>query len=274
MRGKYVSPSASLTAFSCPHCGTLAPQRWLQLHGNACEKTPSFFDAERVAEAEKRDAAKEDSHPPEFWDYFKRAATQVPFAERSNSGVYAYWNVANLHLSVCNECDELGIWKADQLLWPSQSEAPPPNVDLPNELLRDYQEAAEILSSSPRGAAALLRLCLQKLCGELLHDEGGGKHIDSDIRTLVAKGLDVRVQRALDIVRVVGNEAVHPGTMDISDDRATAEELFRLLNLIVEVMITQPKHIEEMYGKLPEGKRKAIEQRDAPRLPAPDPVNE
>lgn len=269
MRGKYVSPSASLTAFSCPHCGTLAPQMWLQLSGKECEKTPSFYDPERVAEAEKRSLQAEEQHPPEFWAYFRRAATQVPFADRNSSGNYVYWNVANLHLSVCGECDDVGIWKGDNLLWPAELEAPPANADLPDALRRDYQEAAEILPLSPRGAAALLRLCLQKLCGELLKDEGGGKHIDTDIKTLVAKGLDIRIQRALDIVRVIGNEAVHPGTMDLSDDRATAEELFRLLNLIVDVMITQPRNIEEMYGTLPETKRKAIEQRDAPRLPAP-----
>lgn len=69
---------------------------------------------------------------------------------------------------------------------------------------------------------------------------------------------------------MVGNEAVHPGTMDLRDDRATAEELFRLLNIIAEAMITQPKRIDEMYSKLPQNKLQGIAQRDGQKqIPAP-----
>jgi hypothetical protein len=41
-----------------------------------------------------------------------------------------------------------------------------------------------------------------------------------------------------------------------------AESLFRLINLIVENMISQPKHVDEVYASLPEAARKAIENRD------------
>jgi acetyl/propionyl-CoA carboxylase alpha subunit len=78
----------------------------------------------------------------------------------------------------------------------------------------------------------------------------------------VKKGLDKRVQQALDIVRVVGNDAVHPGQIDLRDDRDTATKLLGLVNLIAEKMITEPKHIEALYGGLPEAKRQAIEKRD------------
>jgi hypothetical protein len=110
-----------------------------------------------------------------------------------------------------------------------------------------------------RGAAALLRLAIQKLCKHLGEK---GKNIDNDIGALVEKGLDGRIQKALDIVRVIGNNAVHPGQIDLRDDRATAEELFDLVNLIAETMINQPKHIEELYDRLPQGAREAIEKRD------------
>jgi hypothetical protein len=36
----------------------------------------------------------------------------------------------------------------------------------------------------------------------------------------------------LDSARVIGNEAVHPGTMDMRDDHDTAIKLFGLANLI------------------------------------------
>ncbi len=75
-------------------------------------------------------------------------------------------------------------------------------------------------------------------------------------------GLNPRVQKALDAVRVFGNEAVHPGQIDMRDDRATAETLFRLLNLVAEKMISEPKHVDEVYNSLPEEKRAAIKLRD------------
>ncbi len=67
------------------------------------------------------------------------------------------------------------------------------------------------------------------------------------------------------VVRVVGNDAVHPGALDLRDDRAAAERLFGLVNLIVERMISYPKHVEALDGSLPETKRDEIERRKTPR---------
>lgn len=74
----------------------------------------------------------------------------------------------------------------------------------------------------------------------------------------------MRVQKALDAIRVIGNNAVHPGQIDLQNDRATAETIFGLVHLICEKMITEPKHVDELYAKLPEGARQAIEKRDTP----------
>ncbi|MBY3067067.1 DUF4145 domain-containing protein [Rhizobium laguerreae] len=144
-------------------------------------------------------------------------------------------------------------------MFPELGEGPPPNADLPEDILRDYREASTILDLSPRGAAALMRLCIQKLCKHLGQP---GENINADIKALVADGLDIRVQKALDAVRVIGNNAVHPGSMDLRDDRPTAESLFRLLNLIAEKTISEPKHVDEVYGLLPESARAAILARD------------
>ena len=148
-----------------------------------------------------------------------------------------------------------------KLLYPLTSPAPTPSEDMPEEIRTHYQEAREILNASPRGAAALLRLCVQKLM-PLLGEKG--KNINDDIAALVKKGLPVEIQQALDSLRVIGNEAVHPGTIDLNDDKETALALFGLLNLIIETMITQPKKINEIYNKLPADKRAAIQQRDKP----------
>ena len=135
----------------------------------------------------------------------------------------------------------------------------PPHPDQPEACRKDYDEARAVFSLSARAAAALLRLAVQKLMVEL--DEKG-KNLNEDIATLVAKGLPVLVQKALDYCRVVGNNAVHPGEIKIEDTPDIAENLFRMINFIVEDRITKPKEIEALYGKLPGEAREAIERRD------------
>ncbi len=90
----------------------------------------------------------------------------------------------------------------DKMVIPDMEGIPYPNDDLVDEIKDDYMEARSILSRSPRGAAALLRLALQKLCKQLGES---GKDINSDIANLVKKGLRPSIQKALDIVRVTGN---------------------------------------------------------------------
>lgn len=89
-----------------------------------------------------------------------------------------------------------------------------------------------------------------------------GKDINKDIGSLVSKGLPVEVQQALDALRVIGNESVHPGSLDMTDDIDTATTLFRLLNFIVEQRITQPKKLQQLYNSLPASKLAGIQQRD------------
>ena len=151
------------------------------------------------------------------------------------------------------------VWRAKDLLYPSNSLAPHPNDDLPDDIKRDYEEAGAIVVRSPRGAAALLRLCIQKLCGHLGES---GKDLNDDIGALVRKGLDVRVQQALDTVRVIGNKAVHPGVLDLKDDTETVSRLFHLANMVAHEMITLPRERKEMYSKLPKSSREAIDRRD------------
>lgn len=186
--------------------------------------------------------------------------TGIPYIERDKDGTYTYNNVYNINSSKCYECGKLTIWVHDKIVYPSQTSTILPNADLPEDIRRDYEEAGSILDLSPRGAAALLRLCIQKLCKHLGQP---GENLNSDIGALVAAGLNPSIQKALDAVRVIGNNAVHPGAMDLMDDRATAESLFRLLNLIAEKMISEQKHVDEVYALLPPGARAAIEARDS-----------
>lgn len=61
---------------------------------------------------------------------------------------------------------------------------------------------------------------------------------------------------------------MHPSTIDLNDDRDAASQLLVLINSIADQMISHPKKVEELYGKLPESKRKEIEKRDTKVKPS------
>lgn len=163
-------------------------------------------------------------------------------------------------LSKCNSCGEPTIWHGELMIYPLHAATDLPSGDLPDEIQHDFEEARRIANLSPRGAAALLRLALQKLC---VHLGGTGKNINSDVASLVTQGLPPKVQQALDSVRVIGNEAVHPGTLDLKDDKETVHKLFRLINFIAQKMITEPREIDAIYNGLPADKLAGISKRDA-----------
>jgi hypothetical protein len=131
---------------------------------------------------------------------------------------------------------------------------------MPPDVKADYLEARNIVGMSPRGAAALLRLSVQKLC---VHLGEAGKNINDDIASLVKKGLPIQIQQALDIVRVTGNNAVHPGELRLEDDPGTATALFGLVNLIVDNRIAEPARIKQLYESLPAGARDGVAKRDS-----------
>lgn len=167
----------------------------------------------------------------------------------------------NFWICRCSRCGEFSIWISYKMVYPNVKTAPLPNPDLPDAVKEDYVEARNIANDSPRGATALLRLAIQKLCNHLGEK---GKNINDDIASLVKKGLPVKVQQALDVVRVVGNNAVHPGQIDLNDKPEVANNLFGLINIIAEIMITQPKHISDIYNNvIPDSQKDAIEKRDS-----------
>jgi len=170
----------------------------------------------------------------------------------------------DLHIGTCTHCQGRIVWFVDQhnayMLWPfGVANAPLPHDEMPEDVKSDYVEARSICGLSPRGAAALLRLAIQKLCKHLGES---GENINADIGALVQKGLPVQIQQALDVVRVTGNNAVHPGELRLEDNPEIVSALFGLINLIVDNRIAEPKRIQELYGALPEGALQGIEKRD------------
>lgn len=148
----------------------------------------------------------------------------------------------------------------EQLLYPlTNSEVESPNEDMPEKIKEIYREASLVLDYSPRASAALSRLAIQELVDELV--QGSGK-LNTKIGKLVSKGLPVTIQQMLDSVRVIGNNAVHPGQIDIKDNKDLAITLLSFINLIVDNQITQPNKINEIYQSLPQSALDGINNRD------------
>lgn len=162
----------------------------------------------------------------------------------------------------CSHCDGASAWHGDELIYPKgfRLGSPAPDETPPN-VRALYDEAREVATTSPRSAAALLRLALQHLVDDLVPGPG---NIDSKIGWLVASDLDPRVQQAMDTLRVVGNNAVHPGQIEIDDDPSLVPSLFDLLVLVVDHLIVRPAEVERLYDSLPPGAIEAIARRDTP----------
>ena len=259
---RYVSPDLT-NSFNCPYqdCSALAHQTWFQLYTSSYENGSfPFHDlSDDVFRRIESDSDQSVEQKVSLTKFFRKAAAGKIFHSDSNDDFAHGKRLFNLDVCKCFSCGKFSVWSYGKLLYPVISENIPPNSDLSDDIKRDFIEASEILHVSPRGSAALLRLCVQKLCAELGEK---GKNVNDDIASLVKKGLSIRIQQALDIVRVIGNEAVHPGQLDLKDDAETATKLFGLVNLIAESMISQPKAINELFASLPETKRLEITRRD------------
>lgn len=181
----------------------------------------------------------------------------------------SYWtwknNWLNLKLSFCVKCMEYCIWDTEKktMIWPNISTAPLPNEDMPDDVKDLYEEARQVSALSPRAAAALLRVSLEKLTAHLWETEW---KLNTRIGNLNKKWLPEKVIQSLDILRINANEwGSHAWEIDLtwSDNQKIVNWLFFLVNFIVEKTISEPKKIDEMYWSLPEDKIKWIENRDS-----------
>ncbi len=228
---KYYPPLHATGEFHCPHCGVYAKQRWSHLSA----VSDIYTEKNSYHQVTKRS------------NILGLTTTSGHLAEE--------WTV-----SICEHCDGMVVWSQSSIVYPKKIQVEQPNSDLNDDIQNDYLEAANVFNDSPRASAALLRLALQKLCVQLGEP---GKNINDDIGSLVKKGLNPTIQKSLDALRITGNNAVHPGEINLEEEPERVLKLFELINFIAEKMITEPKAISSFYQGVPERAKKAVEERDA-----------
>lgn len=226
----FKEPKFNENSFTCPYCQTYAEQKW------------SIYKM-----------------PMDVENKFVFNCHQEGYPIR-NLSVDEVENLDAISISTCQACKKYHIWHNDKMIVPSDSPIPMPLKDMPKVVKDIYLEARDVYPISYKSACALLRLAVQHLCKELGEK---GNNINDDIGSLVSKGLPERIQKALDIVRVVGNNAVHPGKMDERDTKLYAEKMFKLLNMIVEDRIVKPNEIDDLFDGLPDGAKNAIVRRNS-----------
>lgn len=214
----YIPPKFNESKFTCPHCGAIAHQKWVcYINGNLMNIPSNEKPLPKYSEGTKR--------------------------------------INGLVASECEHCKNYMFWFDKKIIFPKYSTVPAPHKDMPENVKKDYVEARNIVNDSPRGACALLRLALDKLMDEL---EAKGTSLHNKILNYIEEeeeGRGTSLEHAFTSVRVIGNESVHIGTLDMKDNVEIAIALFEILNYIVYDTISKKKKIEEIHNILPEKKK-------------------
>lgn len=232
-----------VSSFKCPNCSAIAAQN-ASVYKVKLDKLPETSIAK-----------------------FKDNIVVLTCHSCSNESIWLTRKAVAIHQSTFDylkddeRFDNHKNYEFEKILYPSTyNDAPEPDSDMPYDVLDIYKESCLVLQYSPRSSAALTRLAIEKLVNHL---DAEGDNLNQKIGNLSKKGLGDDVIKMLDIVRIFGNNAVHPGIIEIEDDKSTALFLLEFTNLIVRDTISRKKRMEEFYSKIPEERRKAIEKRNA-----------
>lgn len=236
VKEKYVAPEFGLEAFNCAVCGAFSHQRWHAIGEESLNNSyyVNKFEADTL-------------------NFIKQGLVK----QYANHTKVKYI----LSLSRCYHCQEVSIWVGSNLVYPNATTVGSPNFDMPGDIQALYNEARSIANLSSKSAAALLRLALEKL---LIHVGAKIGSIDVMIQDLISKEVisaSGSVRKALDSLRLIGNAGVHPTGINLDEDPKAALALFKVINFVVEKLITEEKEMEEIYALVPEDKRKSLDSR-------------
>jgi Domain of unknown function (DUF4145) len=97
--------------------------------------------------------------------------------------------IDGLYLLNCFACGGHTIFFKQRMIYPANPVGPAPIDGMPEEIRTHYEEARSIAEASPRAAAALLRLAVQKLC-KLLGEKG--EKINQDIANSLSRSTRIQ----------------------------------------------------------------------------------
>jgi hypothetical protein len=226
---EYIEPQLGAESFSCPYCNTVAHQDWYSLFlkpENTAEVgvlTPEALKALRQGDAQ-RDNIKEID---QFVERLQKNALTYEYQKHPHP---LKVKMANLHISNCHSCNGFSLWVGGLLVFPTRIDKTPELVE------EDLDEAAAILNKFPRGAAALMRVCIQKLV-PLLEDNGKG--LNQRVSSLVRKGLEMEIQQAMDVLQVLRSDSTQLNPLESQSDRETALRFLDSLKEILERRMSQ-----------------------------------
>jgi hypothetical protein len=226
-----VEPQLGAESFSCPHCNAVAHQDWYSLFlkpENAAEVgvlTPEAVTVSTLRQGEaQRDNIKEIE---QFIERLKK--TQLTYEYQKHPHPLKV-KMANLHISNCHNCNGFSLWVSGLLVYPTKLDKTPELVD------EDVEEAAVVLNKSPRGATALMRVCIQKLVPLL---EENGKELNQRVSSLVRKGLEMEIQQAMDVLEVLRSDSAQLNPLESQADRETALRFLDSLKEVLERRMSQ-----------------------------------
>lgn len=148
-------------------------------------------------------------------------------------------------LSMCAGCQQHMVWRKDVPIYPVIAHyamvlTPDQARRVPDIIVADLREAAQIFALSPRSSFALLQIALHKLCVLL---GGTGQDISADLHLLAATA---QIPSSIPIVLVaqgqMGQWMHTPGHISLDDNtepiRSLALLLFHELSAIIETLPT------------------------------------
>jgi hypothetical protein len=227
MNSQGIEPRLGAEAFSCPHCNAVAHQDWYAL----------FLKRERAAEVGVLTPEAAPVATPVRAESERDSMTergQLVERLKKNELTYAYQTspiglkvkMVNLHVSHCQTCNGFTLWVGGRPVFPI-------NVDKVSAPLveEDFEEAAAILTKSPRGAVALMRVCIQKVLPLLKHNGSGPSEYNTEV---MRKGLEVEIQEAMEVLQVLRSDPLQLTNFDSQEDKEVAFRFINSLKAILE----------------------------------------
>src|SRR6202047_555228 len=213
--------------FWCPHCDAVAHQDWFSLFlkpENATGVLVLTLETLMLAKGNESD---------QFLQHLKDNVLAYEYQEHPRN---LKVKLLNLHVSRCYNCKGFTVWVRDRLVFPIRGDEPPDVVEVDfeevaedvqetaedKEVSEDFEEAAAILNKFPRGAAALTRICIQKMMPLV---KGNAENLDENFSSLVRKGLKVEIQQAMDVLQLVRKSPLQPSEVDLKEENETAKTL-------------------------------------------------